>query len=409
MTAHAPYTSASDTPSVSPSLSLLEEIHTDTDTDSSADQHQSLDTSSHTALGGEMPQSTSSSSSGGIESQNTVDKESEEATKASVKTEIIEKIERVVEILKQEIIVLARVTDVETAGGTPVVPAVAVAASVSEEALKPSVLPSASTSAAPVSAAQLVKKQKEELDVESVKQMRTQTTDTSPERAPPGIVVSRNNMNSVNDNINSDVMRGQTNESKSVRSDFTSPYNSQQQVLMWKNWGKDIDWGKMKFQGNSDIYSKAQEDQSKGGSSALRKVKIDSDSRVDSDKKRPYSSSPLTAMPILSSDPIRRDGERERERQRVEAEKEKASTVKAAYKVAAPKEKDNKSKKEKEKTAVVMIVREVPAPVPGAHRYPNRHSQWGVDAVEEREKRAGRGRVDFVTAAAATVLVPPIP
>jgi hypothetical protein len=364
-----------------------------------------------------MPQSTSSSSSGGIESQNTVDKESEESTEASVKTEILEKIERVVEILKQEIIVLARVTDVETAGGTPVVPVPlpvpAVAASVSEGALKRSVLPSTSTttttSAAPVSATQLVKKQKEELDVESVKQMRTQTTDTSPERAPPGIVVSRNNMNSVNDNINSDVIRGQTNESKSVRSDFTSPYNSQQQVLMWKNWGKDIDWGKMKFQGNSDIYSKAQEDQSKGGSSALRKVKIDSDSRVDSDKKRPYSSSPLTAMPILSSDPTRRDGERERERQRVEAEKDKASTVKAAYKVAAPKEKDNKSKKEKEKTAVVMIVREFPAPVPGAHRYPNRNSQWDVDAVEEREKRAGRGRVDFVTAAAATVLVPPIP
>jgi hypothetical protein len=278
--------------------------------------------------------------------------------KALEKTEIIEKIERVVETLKQEIIVLARVTDVEAAGGTPAAPAVPV----SEGALKSSVVPSTSTSAAPVSATNIAMKQKEELDAESIKQMRTQTGGTLSERAPPGIVGSRNNMNSVNDNVISDVMRGQTNESKSVRSDFTSPYNSQQQVLMWKNWGKDIDWGKMKFQGNSDIYSKAQEDQSKGGSSALRKVRTVSDLRADGDKKRSSSSTPLTVMPILSSDPVRRDGERERQRMEAakENEKDKVSAMKAPYKVAAPK--DNKSKKEKEKSAVVMIIREVPVP-----------------------------------------------
>ena len=42
---------------------------------------------------------------------------------------------------------------------------------------------------------------------------------------------------------------------------------------MWKNWGKDIDWGKMKFQGNSEIYSKAQEVLGQGGSKVLKKSK----------------------------------------------------------------------------------------------------------------------------------------
>jgi hypothetical protein len=322
-----------------------------------------------------------------------------------VKSEIIEKIERVVETLQQEMVVLARVTDLSAAGGSPTTTTAAAAAAVSQEASKHSVL----TSAAAVSATHLVKKQSEELDAESVKQMRIQTVNTSPGRAPPGLVESRNNMNSVNDNANSDIMRSQTNESKNVRSDFTSPYNSQQQVLMWKNWGKDIDWGKMKFQGNSDIYSKAQEDQSKGSNSALRKVKIESD--LESAKKRSHASSPLTAMPILSSDPPRREGER----LRAEGEKEKASTVKATFKGAAPR--DNKSKKEKEKektVAVVMIVREVPVPVPAVHRHPNRPYQWGVVGPaevreREREGKAVRGRVDIITAAAATVLVPPIP
>jgi hypothetical protein len=47
-----------------------------------------------------------------------------------------------------------------------------------------------------------------------------------------------------------------TNIPKITNSDFT-PYNSTKQNLLWKNWGKDIDWGKVKFQG-SDIYTKAQ-------------------------------------------------------------------------------------------------------------------------------------------------------
>ena len=55
--------------------------------------------------------------------------------------------------------------------------------------------------------------------------------------------------------------------------DFTTPYSSKQQILMWKNWGKDIDWGKMKFQGNSEIYSRAQEVLGQGGSKVLKKSK----------------------------------------------------------------------------------------------------------------------------------------
>ena len=55
-------------------------------------------------------------------------------------------------------------------------------------------------------------------------------------------------------------------------SDFSSPYRTQQQVLMWKSWGKDIDWSKMKFQGNSEIYTKAQESLSKSSGKMMRKV-----------------------------------------------------------------------------------------------------------------------------------------
>ena len=63
---------------------------------------------------------------------------------------------------------------------------------------------------------------------------------------------------------------------KDVTTDFSTPYQSKQQVLMWKSWGKDIDWSKMKFQGNSDIYTKAQESLSKNGGKVLRNARKES-------------------------------------------------------------------------------------------------------------------------------------
>ena len=49
-------------------------------------------------------------------------------------------------------------------------------------------------------------------------------------------------------------------DSKSqVEVDFSTPYNSPEQEKKWRSWGKDIDWGKMKFQGGSEIYTRAQE------------------------------------------------------------------------------------------------------------------------------------------------------
>lgn len=59
---------------------------------------------------------------------------------------------------------------------------------------------------------------------------------------------------------------------KEETSDFSSPYKSEQQVLMWKSWGKDIDWSKMKFQGNSEIYTRAQESLSKSSGKMMRNV-----------------------------------------------------------------------------------------------------------------------------------------
>ena len=44
-----------------------------------------------------------------------------------------------------------------------------------------------------------------------------------------------------------------------VEVDFSTPYNSPEQEKKWRSWGKDIDWGKMKFQGGSEIYTRAQE------------------------------------------------------------------------------------------------------------------------------------------------------
>ena len=94
--------------------------------------------------------------------------------------------------------------------------------------------------------------------------------------------VMRNHNDNDNDNDNHNHGDGDTNDEpviesqrlqkKEETSDFSSPYKTQQQVLMWKSWGKDIDWSKMKFQGNSEIYTKAQESLSKSSGRMMRNV-----------------------------------------------------------------------------------------------------------------------------------------
>ena len=75
------------------------------------------------------------------------------------------------------------------------------------------------------------------------------------------------------DSTNVDVNGNRRVLTKDVASDFSTPYQSKQQVLMWKSWGKDIDWSKMKFEGNSEIYTKAQETLSRNGGKVLRNVR----------------------------------------------------------------------------------------------------------------------------------------
>jgi hypothetical protein len=79
-----------------------------------------------------------------------------------------------------------------------------------------------------------------------------------------------------NSNSSKDSYEAKRVVTKDVTTDFSTPYQSKQQVLMWKSWGKDIDWSKMKFQGNSDIYTKAQESLSKNGGKVLRNSRKES-------------------------------------------------------------------------------------------------------------------------------------
>lgn len=79
-----------------------------------------------------------------------------------------------------------------------------------------------------------------------------------------------------NSSNNKDSYEAKRVVTKDVTTDFSTPYQSKQQVLMWKSWGKDIDWSKMKFQGNSDIYTKAQESLSKNGGKVLRNARKES-------------------------------------------------------------------------------------------------------------------------------------
>ena len=83
---------------------------------------------------------------------------------------------------------------------------------------------------------------------------------------------SHNHNDNHNDNNDEPVIESKRLLKKEETSDFSSPYKSKQQVLMWKSWGKDIDWSKMKFQGNSEIYTKAQESLSKSSGKMMRNV-----------------------------------------------------------------------------------------------------------------------------------------
>ena len=92
------------------------------------------------------------------------------------------------------------------------------------------------------------------------------------------LLVSNDHANTGDKNSmnNNDYYEAKRVVTKDATSDFSTPYQSKQQVLMWKSWGKDIDWSKMKFQGNSDIYTKAQESLSKSGGKALRNARKES-------------------------------------------------------------------------------------------------------------------------------------
>ena len=71
--------------------------------------------------------------------------------------------------------------------------------------------------------------------------------------------------NKASENVNNTPSDLESIESKvEVVVDFSTPYNSPEQEKKWRGWGKDIDWGKMKFEGGSDIYTRAQES-GKGG------------------------------------------------------------------------------------------------------------------------------------------------
>lgn len=156
------------------------------------------------------------------------------------------------------------------------------------------------------------------------------------------------------------------NAPKLTNSVFT-PYNSTKQNLLWKNWGKDIDWGKVKFQG-SDIYTKAQHMRGNEGKQeylpSFEVIKKDEKVITDNSLKAPVIDNNLKSSEnnlIGSFDKL------ENKLGKIIDKKKfvilKPVSIRAAYEMAVPQEKDSKkitvSKDERTIINAAMMVKNI--------------------------------------------------
>lgn len=146
-----------------------------------------------------------------------------------------------------------------------------------------------------------------------------------------------------------------------------TPYNSTKQNLLWKNWGKDIDWGKVKFQG-SDIYTKAQHMRGNEGKQeyqpSFEVVKKDEKIITDNSLKAPIIDNNLKSS---ENNLIGNFDKLESELGKIIDKKKfvilKPVSIRAAYDMAVPQEKDSEkitvSKDERTIINAVMMVKNI--------------------------------------------------
>jgi hypothetical protein len=196
---------------------------------------------------------------------------------------------------------------------------------------------------------------KELLDSNAVKMM---TTEINTEK----LMSTNNNINVIQeDEVDGALMSASkdTNIPKIINSDFT-PYNSTKQNLLWKNWGKDIDWGKVKFQG-SDIYTKAQHmrgnEGKQGHQTPFEVIKEDEKEFNDGLK----SSVTVNNLKSSENNLIGNFDKKESKLGKIIEKKKfailKPVSVRAAYNMAVPQEKDTeKSNVSKDKQTIINAV-----------------------------------------------------
>lgn len=156
------------------------------------------------------------------------------------------------------------------------------------------------------------------------------------------------------------------NAPKLSNSVFT-PYNSTKQNQLWKNWGKDIDWGKVKFQG-SDIYTKAQHmrgnEGKQGYQPSFEVIKKDDKVLIDNSLKAPVIDNNLKSS---ENNLIGNFDKMESKLGKIIDKKKfvilKPVSIRAAYDMAVPQEKDSKkitvSKDDRTIINAVMMVKNI--------------------------------------------------